>query len=248
MVLHRHPDRVRAADVIADSAVRHHSIWHHRSGDPNLHIPTEQRLIGPLRSLCPAVSMRSAPVGPLLTRVAPRPPVAFVDESYDYTKDGSRPPLYVLAAVIIDGDRLAEVRTATQTVISPETDYHTTDLHRDGRLEVVHAMLENTRNEAGWSVVAVQMPFDGDSNAARRHCFEVLLPDLSSRRVRYVVPDSRPQPGAADPAVLDKQDELIARRLRSNQRVDRHLSLTHRRPADENLLWLADAVAWAVRR
>lgn len=55
-------------------------------------------------------------------------------------------------------------------------------------------------------------------------------------------------PSAADPAILDRQDELVARRLRSSQAIDRYMTLTHRRPRDENLLWLADSVAWAVRR
>lgn len=175
-------------------------------------------------------------------------PWAFVDESYDYVKDGSRERLYVLGAVLVDGGELQRTRWRARAVIHPLTDFHTNELSAVGRRDLVHAMLRYVHDEVGWSVVTVQMPFSGSERRAREACLGVLLPDLSSRQVLRVVADSRPQPRAADRLFLDKQDQRVVRALRSKGEVNRHLTLAHRKPAHENLLWLADAVAWAARR
>jgi len=178
----------------------------------------------------------------------PRPAVAFLDESYDYTRDGSREPLYVLAAVLIDGDGVATARSATRQLIAPATSYHSTELARTGKINKVYEMLEHVRDEAGWSVVAVHSPFIGHADAARRACLRALLIDLSSRKVGRVVLDSRCQPRARDPRTLDKQDLRVARELRSAGLIDRLLTITHANDATEPLLWLPDGVAWSVRR
>lgn len=177
-----------------------------------------------------------------------RAPVAFLDESYDYTRDGSREPLYVLAAVLIDGDEVNAARGRAQALVAPARGYHTTELARAGQINKVHAMLNHVRDDAGWSVVAIQSPYSGHADVARQRCLRQLLVDLSNRKVGRAVLDSRIQPGAGDPRMLDKQDERTARQLRSAGSISRHLSLGHATDRTEPLLWLPDGVAWAVRR
>ena len=182
------------------------------------------------------------------TPPARRAPVAFLDESYDYTRDGSREPLYVLAAVIIDGHDVDAARHRARQLIAPATGYHTSELARAGQIDKVHQMLEHVRDDGGWTVVAVQSPFSGHANEARQECLRELLIDLSGRKVTRAVLDSRYQPRGRDPRKLDKQDARTAQRLRSAGEVDRHLSITHATDATEPLLWLPDGVAWSVRR
>ena len=179
---------------------------------------------------------------------ASRPVVAFVDESYKYVKADLGSSFYVLAAVLVEGAALSSTRQALRTVVAPLTEFHTNELNAIGRQDVVHDVLSFARDEVSGSVVTVQMPFPRTEKDARRACLDVLLRDLSSRKVSQVVADSRPQPRARDRLFLDKQDEAVARRLRASGDVDRGLNLVHRKPAGENLLWLADAVAWALRR
>lgn len=190
----------------------------------------------------------TGPSEPTSQRPSRRPPVAFLDESYDYTRDGSREPLYVLAAVLIDGDEVDAARRRAQALVSPAVGYHTTELARAGKIDKVHAMLNHVRNDAGWSVVAIQSPYSGHAELARQRCLRQLLVDLSGRKVARAILDSRIQPRASDPRMLDKQDERTARELRSAGSISRHLSINHATDRVEPLLWLPDGVAWAVRR
>ncbi|MDO9494310.1 MAG: hypothetical protein Q7J48_01280 [Nocardioides sp.] len=174
-------------------------------------------------------------------------PVAFLDESYEYSPDGSREPVYVLAAVIIDG-RVDEARTAARALVAPEVEYHTTELYQQGRVEAIHAMLTHVREQAGWSVVAIKSPYEGHADLARQRCLRELLVDLSGRKVSRAVLDSRIQPAAHDPEVMNKQDLRTVRSLRSDGLIHRHFGVSHVTDAEEPLLWLPDGVAWSVRR
>jgi len=170
-----------------------------------------------------------------------RPPVAFLDESYVFTRDGSREPLYVLAAVLIDSHQVESARERARQVVRPAATYHSTDLYHAGQVAKVDAMLEHVRDHAGWSVVAVQSPFAGHADAARQECLRVLLVELSSRKVRRMVLDSRYQPRAADPRKHDKADERTARQLRQSGQIDRSTTISHATDTAEPLLWLPDA-------
>lgn len=130
----------------------------------------------------------------------------------------------------------------------PATRYHSTDLYHAGHVAKVDAMLEHVRDHAGWNVVAVLSPFSGHADAARQQCLQVLLVELSGRKVRRMVLDSRYQPGASDPRKHDKADERTARRLRQSGQIDRFTTITHATDTVEPLLWLPDGVAWSVRR
>jgi hypothetical protein len=109
-------------------------------------------------------------------------------------------------------------------------------------------MLNHVRDDAGWSVVAIQSPYASHAEVARQRCLRELLVDLSNRKVARAVLDSRIQPGPNDPRMLNKQDERRARELRSAGTISRHLTLNHVTDRSEPLLWLPDGVAWAVRR
>jgi hypothetical protein len=138
--------------------------------------------------------------------------------------------------------------SAARQVVRPATTYHSTDLYHAGHVAKVDAMLEHVRDDAGWSVVAVQLPFSGHADAARQECLRVLLVELSSRKVRRMVSASRYQPGAGDPRKHDKADERTARLLRQDGLIDRFTTVSHATDAAEPLLWLPDGVAWSVRR
>lgn len=181
--------------------------------------------------------------------VRARPPVAFVDESYSFTpNDPTRDSLYVLAAVVIDGDELTSARQAARDLIAPDVGYHSTDLFHDGRVEKVHTMLGHVRDETQASIVAIQAPFDGHADLARQQCLRQLVVELSDRKVGHVVLDSRVQPRASDVEMLNKDDLRTIRALRADGEVHRHLAASHATDDVEPLLWLPDGVAWSVRR
>lgn len=178
----------------------------------------------------------------------PRPPAAFLDESYHYEPGStSRVPLYVLAAVVIDADEVSNARSSLAAVM-PTGTYHSTDLYHQGRIEVIHDMLEYVRDNVGWNVVAVQMPFPGHADLARRQCLAALLRELDSMKVGLVVPDSRLQPGAFDPQVLDQKTSKSSVVCGGGGRLTVTWSLRHAADAAEPMLWMPDAIAWAVRR
>lgn len=176
------------------------------------------------------------------------PSVAFLDESYNFARDGSREPLYVLAAVLVAGHDVDPARQRVRRLIAPAIRYHSTELARSGHTYQIHHMLTHLRDDAERSVVAIQSPFNGHANQARQACLRQLLIELSSLTVRRVVLDTRYQPRARDPHKLDKQDAHTARELRAARLIDRQLSLSHASDATEPLLWLPDGVAWSVRR
>ncbi|GAA1574365.1 hypothetical protein GCM10009827_115280 [Dactylosporangium maewongense] len=75
---------------------------------------------------------------------------AFVDESFIHRQ--GHPVVYLLAAVLVEGDDLNHAVQAARTSAAGH-EFHATRLHRLGHMGVVEAMLGTVAQWAGWTVV-----------------------------------------------------------------------------------------------
>lgn len=182
-----------------------------------------------------------------------RGPVAFLDESYRAARsDSSERPFYTIAAVVVDREQAATIRSAF-TDIHGSLFWHTTDFYKDqlGR-QYIHEMLDYLASSDMFTVITVQSEIkvgdDKQMNFARAECLSVLSSELTrgggENAVRLMVMDSRERkvPGG------DKFDQDVVHRLRIGGLIDRAVRLEHSGPGIEPLLWAPDVAGWSYRR
>jgi hypothetical protein len=150
---------------------------------------------------------------------------AFVDES-------QRGPYLVVAAVLIPRD-LVQVRGALRGMLLPGQRRLHFSSERPQRRRVLLGQMSDLPIQA-WVYAA-----EGKERVARARALESLLADLGSAGARRLVIECRePSQDAAD-------RRLIAQAIRAGI-APAGLSYDHLRAHEEPVLWVADAVAWAV--
>jgi hypothetical protein len=149
---------------------------------------------------------------------------AFVDET-------GRGSTYGLAAAIVCRCELATVRQAVRRLVRP------------GQRRV-HFAKEQDRNRKSFlsavartSVRALFVATYGRPAIARSECWALLVPELISYGVGELVIES--VAGSEDDDRRDIRNALASKGLLEQ------LTYRHRKPAEEPMLWVADAIAWA---
>ncbi len=90
------------------------------------------------------------------------------------------------------------------------------------------------------AVVVVGAPVDRKKQErARRICMERLLHELDRRRISRVWLEARTPP-------LNRNDQEMVAALRGSHIISQQLRVDHSWPIQEQMLWIADAVAGAV--
>lgn len=181
-------------------------------------------------------------------------PVAFVDEAFIHPQQGG-PGAYLFAAVLIDSDEVQRAITSAHHAARGSI-YHSTTMYHRGHVGIIEDMLDTVERHAGWTVVAVQAPMDRNLEANRQATLERLLAYLNAQRVRDVILDTRAD--AADwqqvriegrrVPDIDRRDLRTYRRLVHDHVVSHRMRLIHADDRTQPALWMADAVAWSVRR
>lgn len=150
---------------------------------------------------------------------------AFVDES-------ARPGHYLLACVTIHPGVVNPSRTTLRAML----------WGGERRIHLVNESPQRKRSIlagiASLDVRASVYRTPGRSDRTRPKLIEAMVADLVDRDLRRLVFESR--------AHLDSYDRRDLRRLRRAGLVPETLLYDHMRPHEEPLLWVADAVAWAV--
>ena len=150
---------------------------------------------------------------------------AFVDES-------SRPGAYLLACITVHPGAANPARTALRAML----------LGGERRIHFVNESPQRKRailaSMATLDVRASVYRTPGRSDRTRPKLIDAMVTDLVAMDVRRLVFESR--------AHLDVYDRRDLRRLRRSGLVSEALLYDHMRPHEEPLLWVADAVAWAV--
>ncbi|WP_442546107.1 hypothetical protein ACSBOX_21490 (plasmid) [Arthrobacter sp. KN11-1C] len=183
-------------------------------------------------------------------------PVAFLDESYrapgNRGRDFNERPFYTIAAVVVDREQAATIRSAF-TDIPGSLFWHTTEFNRDpvGQ-QYIREMLDYLAASDMFTVITVQTEIKiGDDNLmsyARAECLTTLATELTrghgENAVRLMVMDSRDRviPGA------NKTDKDTIHRLRSAGIINENVQIQHSGPGREPLLWAPDVAGWSYRR
>jgi hypothetical protein len=154
----------------------------------------------------------------------PRPTDAFVDES-------SRGRRYWMGCVLIDARHLTDLRPQVEALGVGGARVHFNNESRRQRTRVLDAI-----SAMPLQVVAVfcQRDHGVTEFRARAACLEVIVRQLQSRGIGRLIIESR---------VDDRDDQRTIRRCR---RPDPTLVFEHRPGRHEPMLWVADAVTWAV--
>ncbi|MFC8526400.1 hypothetical protein [Nocardia sp. NPDC057227] len=181
-----------------------------------------------------------------------RGPVAYLDESYqvvnaDVTTDNT---FYVLTAVIVGFDQMAELRRGLREIADDDW-WHTTEAlqHDEGR-DRTEDMLGFLAEGPETCVLALRAPIesaDTTGESARRSCYRGLVTRLGNGgddwdATDLIVLEQRNQ------RTLRATDERTHRELLGDGLIPRGTRLLQTSPAAERLLWLPDVVSSAYRR
>jgi hypothetical protein len=152
-----------------------------------------------------------------------RPTDAFVDESIR----GSR---YLMACVLVEARHLTHVRRATAALVGTRKRLHfheELDSTRRRALEVFAALPLHV------TVVVCTRGHGVSQFQARDACLAEIVRELQREGVLRLTVESRQD---------DRDDQRTILRSRAPEPL---LTFDHRQGADEPILWVADAVAWA---
>jgi hypothetical protein len=153
-----------------------------------------------------------------------RPTDAFVDESI-------RGQRYLLGCVLVEARSLASTRLELNGLTEARRRIHFHSESPKRRREILAAIAEMPVSTVVFIAKSKQGVREGDARAA---CLADLVRTLQVSGVQRLVIESR-QDDRADVAVIE----------RARTREPR-LVFEHRRPSDDPMLWIADAVTWAV--
>jgi hypothetical protein len=152
-----------------------------------------------------------------------RPTDAFVDESI-------RGQRYLLGCVLVEARSLTTVRRALVDIKIANRRVHFTNESPKRRREI----LELIASLPVRSFVVVCRRTHGVKEVdARSACLRTIVEQLQREEVGRMVLESRQD---------DREDVRLIERVRATQP---RLVFEHRRPKEEPLLWVADAITWA---
>ena len=153
-----------------------------------------------------------------------RPTDAFVDESI-------RGQRYLMGCVLIEARHLADVRPAVAALGIDGTRVHFNNESNRQKTRVLSTIASMPLR----AIVTICYRDHGVTEyRARADCLTALVTELQQRAVGRLVIESRQD---------DHEDELLIRRVRAN---GPQLVFEHRLGVGEPLLWVADALTWAV--
>lgn len=153
-----------------------------------------------------------------------RPTDAFVDESI-------RGQRYLLGCVLAEARSLGPMRLELNGLTEARRRIHFHNESTKRRREILLAIVEMPVSAVVFVAKAEQGVRERDARAA---CMSDLVHMLQAEAVQRLVIESR-QDDRADVAVI------VRTRTRESKLV-----FEHRRPIDDPMLWIADAVTWAV--
>jgi hypothetical protein len=159
--------------------------------------------------------------------------VAYVDESCRHRSRDSH--AYALAAAVLstpDADQIREALKPLRAAKNPTVHWRNESPAR--RTAIIRTVLDLPVH----GIVAVCL-HQTTQERARRACLTQLIWELGERQVRSVPIESRREQ-------RDRHDRSLLTSLRRSGLARRDMHVEWARPSEEELLWLADAVAGAV--
>jgi hypothetical protein len=178
--------------------------------------------------------------------------IAFIDESF--VQHPNHPGAYLLAAVVIDQDHLAEAFAAGRQAATRDG-YHSRPLHQRGHITPIEDMLDVVEQHATSAMLTIQLPLS-DEEHARQSALSRMLQELSKQQVRDVFLDTRATAEERIQASVEgrkiplsnRPDIGTYRTLVRDGAISSRMRLTHITQHDQPGLWMADALAWAAHR
>lgn len=191
------------------------------------------------------------------------PRFGFIDETYwspKYTKDGVHQGFYSVTAIILESDKLKEIRDALIDDFGHH--YHATDEDQEENIKMLRKIKPYLDLDSSIITVNTFIPFSENKNLsenkkeqarfirqARNECILTLLKlsqDAENPISHFVIErlKANSENRALDDNRLDR--ELISHL--KDQGIIGNIKLTQRSPKAEHLLWIPDAVAYAVGR
>ncbi len=152
------------------------------------------------------------------------PTDAFVDESI-------RGQRYLLGCVLVEARSLASTRLELNGLTEARRRIHFHNESTKRRREILLEIAQMSVSTVVFVAKARQGVREGDARAA---CLSELVRMLQVDAVQRLVIESRQD---------DRSDVAVIERAR---RREPRLVFEHRRPNDDPMLWIADAVTWAV--
>jgi hypothetical protein len=174
-------------------------------------------------------------------------PVAFLDEAYRPKQPNGERPFYLLSAALVERGDLSKVRDSLMPFADERGRYHTTELYKQEPGKI-HEFLNHVNGLPLDNLVTVQtMVRDGNLEQARDECLTRMAYELNrgSESVQHLIMESLNSD--TDPGRNHKDQQVIHRAARGGL-IPSEVSIHHSTPSHEQLLWIPDAVAWAVRR
>jgi len=178
--------------------------------------------------------------------------LAFIDESF--VQHPNHPGAYLLAAVVLDQDHLAEAFAAGRQAATRDG-YHSRPLHQRGHITPIEDMLNVVEQHTTSAMLTIQLPL-GDEEHARQTALSRMLQELSKQHVRDVFLDTRATAEERIQSSIEgrkiplsnRPDIGTYRTLLRDGAISSRMRLTHITQHDQPGLWMADALAWAAHR
>jgi hypothetical protein len=173
-------------------------------------------------------------------------PIAFIDESFS-APNQSRDSFYLIAAAVIEKDRVLEIRRQLR-ILARNDSWHTTESARSeaGRAQIHELANYLARNCKPVIVVFDQVPeSDRTAEATRAQAIRGLLFELAQEHMYLtgtVVYEKR------IPGYMQTHDELILRSIATGDNPANRLSVIGVSTKREPLLWAPDIICWAFRQ
>lgn len=178
-------------------------------------------------------------------------PVAFVDESYGYSKDEHRQKFYIMTAAVVNREDLQRLRNSLDSFEMGPNYFHASEQYRQNPTSLAD-FLRHINDSYVDNLVTVQTRIsdkDIEFNDARDDCLVRLAYELtkggSDGRVQHIIMESLNQ--SSNPGRNDQDLRLVASAIHRGL-LPRETAMHHASPYAEKLLWLPDAVSWAVRQ
>jgi hypothetical protein len=173
--------------------------------------------------------------------------VAYLDETYYAPKQGSGQTFYIVSAVVVDRLRLDEIRDRLLEVVGGDYWHTTKDVRKSEGREILMRALSILSQESKalcWLSEPIS-PSDREGEAARAAVHRAAVRELT----RAFLP-------AAGMIVYEKRlpgyqtnaDARVFNEMRNAGRVERDFLIHAESPANEELLWAPDMVAWSYRQ
>jgi hypothetical protein len=150
---------------------------------------------------------------------------AFVDES-------ARPPLFLIAAAIVEPSRVRLLRQSMRALLMPGQ----RELHFKKERPVRRRALADAIARLPVEVCVYTKSCRKLDEPVRQTCLAQLVGDLLARQAHRLVIDTRNE--------QDIHDERTLRQLLGSQPSASRLVYEHVDSTSESLLWIADIVAW----